>query len=247
MLWINLLGGAAVLGSYAHGLATHPEGGEALWGGVLPQLRPLYTAGMLLAALGYLAFTYFLLVHLDPAKARSRAQIRISAVHLALCRDPHPGCVVDAAHVGDDRAAIRSVVVGDSSHSRRDRPGGTGDGGRPGNGLAQGPALGTSNGAGRKYRLSPSHRRAGCTRLAGGPWMVGQPLRAGSRRFRGPADPVEENRPAAAPRPAHGRQAPEPVVVGAAREQPGAPPPRPVEWGMQTGESRSSSSWSLVR
>jgi hypothetical protein len=70
MLWINLLGGAAVLGSYAHGLATHPEGGDALWGGVLPQLRPLYTAGMLLAALGYLAFTCFLLVHLEPDKAR---------------------------------------------------------------------------------------------------------------------------------------------------------------------------------
>jgi len=70
MLWIHLLGGAAVLGSYTHGLATHPEGGEALWGGVQPQLRPLCTAGMVLAALGYLGFTYFLLMHLDPAEAR---------------------------------------------------------------------------------------------------------------------------------------------------------------------------------
>jgi len=76
MLWLNLLGGAAVLGSYAYGLARHPEGGEALWGGVQPQLRPLYTAGMVLAALGYLGFTTFLLVHLDPAEARVGRRFR---------------------------------------------------------------------------------------------------------------------------------------------------------------------------
>lgn len=70
MLWINLLGGTAVLGSYAFGLMSHPGEGEALWGGVPPELRSVYTTGMLLAAAGYLGFTYFLLVRLDPVEAR---------------------------------------------------------------------------------------------------------------------------------------------------------------------------------
>jgi hypothetical protein len=61
MLWINVLGGIAVLGSYAHGFGTHPTASEALWGGVPQGIRPLYTVGMVSAAAGYFAFTYFLL------------------------------------------------------------------------------------------------------------------------------------------------------------------------------------------
>jgi len=70
MLWINLLGGTAVLGSYAFGLLSHPGEGAALWGGVPVELRSVYATGMLLAAAGYLAFTYFLLVRLEPVDAR---------------------------------------------------------------------------------------------------------------------------------------------------------------------------------
>ncbi|HNS52235.1 MAG TPA: hypothetical protein PKO09_13760 [Anaerolineae bacterium] len=70
MLAINVLGGMAVLGSYALGLAGNPAAGDALWGGVPDSLRPAYTAGMLLAALGYLTFLYFLLFRLDPDQAR---------------------------------------------------------------------------------------------------------------------------------------------------------------------------------
>jgi hypothetical protein len=70
MLWINLLGGAAVLGSYAHGLLTHPQSGQALWGGVPAAAQPLYGVGMLAAALGYFAFTYFLFFRLDPEQSR---------------------------------------------------------------------------------------------------------------------------------------------------------------------------------
>ena len=66
MLVINILGGAAVLGSYAVGLQTHPGGGDALWGGVPEGVRLFSTAGMFLAAAGYFAFTYFLLFRLDP-------------------------------------------------------------------------------------------------------------------------------------------------------------------------------------
>ena len=70
MVFINLTGGAAVLGSYAHGLLTHPGAGEVLWGGVPQSVRPFYTAGMFLAAAGYFAFTYFILFRLDPRDTR---------------------------------------------------------------------------------------------------------------------------------------------------------------------------------
>ncbi len=63
---INLIGGSAVLGSYATGIATHPGASQVLWGGVPESLRPVYTASMFLAASGYFAFTYFILVRLDP-------------------------------------------------------------------------------------------------------------------------------------------------------------------------------------
>ncbi len=66
-LLINLIGGSAVLGSYAIGLTTHPGASQALWGGVPASLRPLYTASMFLAASGYFAFTYFILFRLNPA------------------------------------------------------------------------------------------------------------------------------------------------------------------------------------
>lgn len=67
---INVLGGLAVLASYAHGLLTHPDTRGAIWGGVPPTLRPLYTVSMLLAAVGYFPFTSFFLLRLDPATVR---------------------------------------------------------------------------------------------------------------------------------------------------------------------------------
>jgi hypothetical protein len=70
MLFINLIGGIAVLGSYAYGVLTHPDAGTILWGGVPQSIRPLYTASMFLAAAGYFAFTYFVLFRLDPDAAQ---------------------------------------------------------------------------------------------------------------------------------------------------------------------------------
>jgi hypothetical protein len=66
---LNVLGGLAVLGSYAHGLAR-PGAGPALWGGVPEGLRPLYTVSMALAALGYFPMTGAVLFGLDAARAR---------------------------------------------------------------------------------------------------------------------------------------------------------------------------------
>jgi hypothetical protein len=62
---INIVGGILVLGSYAHGLITHPANRDAIWGGVPEAIKPLYTANMLFAAVGYLAFTYFVMFSLN--------------------------------------------------------------------------------------------------------------------------------------------------------------------------------------
>jgi hypothetical protein len=68
--WINLLGGSAVLASYAYGLSANPEMRSALWGGVPEAIRPLYTVSMFTAAAGYFLFTGFLFFRVDPRSAR---------------------------------------------------------------------------------------------------------------------------------------------------------------------------------
>jgi hypothetical protein len=67
---INVVGGILVLGSYAHGLVTHPANRDAIWGGVPEAIKPLYTANMLFAAAGYLAFTYFVMFSLNRDSAQ---------------------------------------------------------------------------------------------------------------------------------------------------------------------------------
>jgi hypothetical protein len=64
-----VVGGAAVLGSYAWGVSA-PGVGAALWGGVPDGLRPLYTVNMLLAASGFFPFSVYVLRLLgDPGRA----------------------------------------------------------------------------------------------------------------------------------------------------------------------------------
>jgi len=70
LLLINIIGGVAVLGSYAFGIMTHSNASQVLWGDVPETIRPVYTANMLLAALGYFAFIYFILFRLDAVKTR---------------------------------------------------------------------------------------------------------------------------------------------------------------------------------
>lgn len=69
-LIINLVFGALVPLSYIYELRAHPGQGALLWGGVPAGLRPLYTVNIFLAALGYLAFTCFIFIHLDPETTR---------------------------------------------------------------------------------------------------------------------------------------------------------------------------------
>jgi len=68
LLIINILGGAAVIGSYIFGLNAPTGGANALWGGVPQNIRPIYGVSMILSALGYFAFLYFILFRLGPAE-----------------------------------------------------------------------------------------------------------------------------------------------------------------------------------
>jgi hypothetical protein len=70
LLVINIVGGAAVIGSYVLGLRGESRGANALWGGVPARIRPLYTVSMLLSAIGYLAVLYFLFFSADPDKVK---------------------------------------------------------------------------------------------------------------------------------------------------------------------------------
>ena len=68
LLIINFIGGIAVIGSYIYGLNAQPGGANILWGGVQSNIRPVYTVSMVLSALGYFAFMYFILFRLDPGE-----------------------------------------------------------------------------------------------------------------------------------------------------------------------------------
>ena len=68
LLIINIIGGAAVIGSYIFGLNAQSGGANVLWGGVPANIRPVYTVSMILSALGYFAFLYYIFFRLDPVQ-----------------------------------------------------------------------------------------------------------------------------------------------------------------------------------
>jgi hypothetical protein len=68
LLIINIIGGAAVIGSYIFGLNAQADGANILWGGVSTNIRPIYFVSMILSALGYFAFLYYILFRLESAQ-----------------------------------------------------------------------------------------------------------------------------------------------------------------------------------
>jgi len=68
LLVINIIGGAAVIGSYVYGLNANAGGANVLWGGVPNNIRPIYTVSMILSALGYFAFMYYIFFRLEPSQ-----------------------------------------------------------------------------------------------------------------------------------------------------------------------------------
>jgi hypothetical protein len=69
-LAINVVGGLAVLGSYAYGFIQDPDLVQQLWGDVPQALLGLYNINMLLASTGYLLMLSYILTCL-PADCRS--------------------------------------------------------------------------------------------------------------------------------------------------------------------------------
>lgn len=55
---LNVLGGLAVLGSYAACIIGWPEQSETLWGAIPEAMIPLYAANMFVAATGYFLFSW---------------------------------------------------------------------------------------------------------------------------------------------------------------------------------------------
>jgi hypothetical protein len=67
LLVINILGGAAVMLSYVYGLKGQTSGADVLWGNVSESIRPVYTVSMIISALGYFAFIFYILFRINPS------------------------------------------------------------------------------------------------------------------------------------------------------------------------------------
>jgi len=78
LLVINVIGGVAVIGSYIFGIRAQSSGANALWGGVPENIRPVYAVSMVLSALGYFAFLYFILFQLVPDEVLIAGQFSFS-------------------------------------------------------------------------------------------------------------------------------------------------------------------------
>ncbi len=74
LITLNLIGGPAVLASYAHGFLNY-EDPSRLWGGIPDAVRGLYTTNMFFAAAGYLLFTWVLWRRVDPRRVRTFGQL----------------------------------------------------------------------------------------------------------------------------------------------------------------------------
>ena len=67
LLFMVIIGGFAVLGSYVLGVKNYKGRTSLLWGGIPHSIRPAYTVSMLLAASGYFFFVYPILFSVEPA------------------------------------------------------------------------------------------------------------------------------------------------------------------------------------
>jgi len=70
LLIVNIFGGAAVIGSYVQGFIAHPGSADVLWGNIKGPVRSVYSVSMILSALGYFAFIYFILFRVVPSEVK---------------------------------------------------------------------------------------------------------------------------------------------------------------------------------
>jgi hypothetical protein len=81
-LVINVIGGAGVIGSYIYGISAQAGGASVLWGGVPKGIRPVYGVSMILAALGYFAFLYYIFFHLTPSEVSIAGSFNFSLFYV---------------------------------------------------------------------------------------------------------------------------------------------------------------------
>ncbi len=70
LLIINVFGGAAVIGSYIQGFVSHPGNMNVLWGNISGSVRSVYFVSMIISAVAYFLFIYFILFRLEPAQVK---------------------------------------------------------------------------------------------------------------------------------------------------------------------------------
>ena len=84
LLIVMLMGGVGVIGSYAQGFIAHPGSVNVLWGKISGPFRSVYTVSMLLSALGYFAFAYFLLFRIVPSEAKVTGTLGFDVFFVAI-------------------------------------------------------------------------------------------------------------------------------------------------------------------
>lgn len=84
LIILNVLGGAAVIGSYAQGSISHGGNLNILWGNISTSVRPVYFISMILSAVGYFLFSYFILFRLDPATVKVAGKIGFEVFFLII-------------------------------------------------------------------------------------------------------------------------------------------------------------------
>ena len=109
LLWINALGGTAVLASYAYGFIVHPDTVGLMWGGVPESWRGLYTTAMFPAAIGYFPMTFFLLFRTDleqPIQLGPQLGTTLAALYCAIMISSALWMPMTFAYIAQPSAAL---------------------------------------------------------------------------------------------------------------------------------------------
>jgi hypothetical protein len=84
LLVVMLMGGIGVIGSYVQGFVAHPGSVSVLWGKISGKFRTVYFISMLLSAVGYFAFAYFLLFGVKSADVKIGSSLGFEAFFAAI-------------------------------------------------------------------------------------------------------------------------------------------------------------------
>jgi len=113
LLVINIIGGIAVIGSYVFGIRAQSGGANALWGGVPANIRPVYGVSMILSAIGYFAFIYFILFEVVPDEVLIGGQFGFSlfyAIFLVILIPSALWMPLTNVYIGNPSTGIRIGV-----------------------------------------------------------------------------------------------------------------------------------------